>query len=210
MKKTRNHLFLWLLLAALPLPGQGQERETLRFSRPEWNFGDIREEEGKVTHTFVGRNEGDEPLVIVEVTATCGCTVPSFSRKPVLPGEETPITVTFDPRNRPGSFSKELSVFSSRRERLARLRITGNVVARELSLEEEYPFDFGEGLRLDGNFHSFAYLYRGQEAATQFEAVNTTDEPMTLRLEPATADGFLTFTGPRELAPGERFRIGIS
>lgn len=125
-------------------------------------------------------------------------------------GEETPITVTFDPRNRPGSFSKELSVFSSRRERLARLRITGNVVARELSLEEEYPFDFGEGLRLDGNFHSFAYLYRGQEAATQFEAVNTTDEPMTLRLEPATADGFLTFTGPRELAPGERFRIGIS
>lgn len=61
MKKTRNHLFLWLLLAALPLPGQGQERETLRFSRPEWNFGDIREEEGKVTHTFVGRNEGDEP-----------------------------------------------------------------------------------------------------------------------------------------------------
>ena len=210
MKKTRNHLFLWLLLAALPLPGQGQERETLRFSRPEWNFGDIREEEGMVTHTCVGRNAGDEPLVIVEVTATCGCTVPSFSRKPVLPGEETPITVTFDPRNRPGSFSKELSVFSSRRERLARLRITGNVVARELSLEEEYPFDFGEGLRLDGNFHSFAYLYRGQEAATQFEAVNTTDEPMTLRLEPATADGFLTFTGPRELAPGERFRIGIS
>lgn len=76
-------------------------------------------------------------------------------------------------------------------------------MARELSLEEEYPFDFGEGLRLDGNFHSFAYLYRGQEAATQFEAVNTTDEPMTLRLEPATADGFLTFTGPRELAPGD-------
>ena len=102
MKKTRNHLFLWLLLAALPLPGQGQERETLRFSRPEWNFGDIREEEGKVTHTFVGRNEGDEPLVIVEVTATCGCTVPSFSRKPVLPGEETPITVTFDPRTASG------------------------------------------------------------------------------------------------------------
>lgn len=210
MKKTRNHLFLWLLLAVVPLPGQGQERETLRFSRPEWNFGDIREEDGKVTHTFIGRNEGDEPLVIVEVTATCGCTVTSFSRKPVLPGEETPITVTFDPRNRPGSFTKELSVFSSRRERLARLRITGNVAARELSLEEEYPFDFGEGLRLDGNFHSFAYLYRGQEAATRFEAVNTTDEPMTLRLEPTTPDGFLKFTYPCKLAPGERFRIGIS
>lgn len=101
MKKTRNHLFLWLLLAALPLPGQGQERETLRFSRPEWNFGDIREEEGKVTHTFVGRNEGDEPLlVIVEVTATCGCTVPSFSlpnpscraRRRPSPSRSTPAT----------------------------------------------------------------------------------------------------------------------
>lgn len=190
--------------ASTPEPG------TLRFSPSEWNFGEIREQDGKVTHTFTGRNEGTEPLVIVEVTTSCGCTTPDFSRKPILPGEQTRITVTFDPLNRPGSFSKELSVFSSRRERVARLRVTGSVIARERSVEEEYPFDFGEGLRLDGNYHAFAYLYRGREASTQFRAVNTTDEPMTLQLEALSPHSNLTLSCPRNLAPGEHIQIGIS
>lgn len=238
LEKMRIHLFIWLLLAALHLfdhgfgqvqartqwqgqaqqphpqnePSESSKKTTgaLRFSQPEWDFGVIREQDGKVTHTFLGRNEGTEPLVIVEVTATCGCTVPEFSRKPVLPGEQTRIVVTFDPLNRPGSFSKELSVFSSRRERLAGLRIMGSVVARERSPEEAYPFDFGEGLRLDGNYHAFAYLYRGRPATTRFGAVNTTDEPMTLHLEPLSSESFLTFDYPPELAPGESVQIDIS
>lgn len=189
---------------------QGTQPGSLIFSPSEWNFGEIREQDGRVTHTFLGRNEGKEPLVIVEVTASCGCTTPEFSRQPILPGEQTQITVTFDPLNRPGSFSKELSVFSSRRERVARLRVTGSVIARERSLEEVYPFDLGAGLRLDGTFHAFAYLYRGREASTQFRAVNTTDEPVHLRLESLSPNSTLTLTYPRELAPGEHIHIGIS
>ena len=54
------------------------------------------------------------PLVILDVVTSCGCTVARFldaNRSP--PGDKTQITVTYDPANRPGTFTKELWVYSS-------------------------------------------------------------------------------------------------
>ena len=102
----------------------------LVFDRPTWDFGTIRETDGPVTHRFVCRNEGEHPEVILQVTTTCGCTTPRYTRKPILPGEETEITVTYDPANRPGNFSRELAVFTADRRIAAKLRITGSVIGR--------------------------------------------------------------------------------
>lgn len=127
----------------------------LVFDRPTWDFGTIRETDGPVTHRFVCRNEGEHPEVILQVTTTCGCTTPRYTRKPILPGEETEITVTYDPANRPGNFSRELAVFTADRRIAAKLRITGSVIGRPKTLEELYPIDCGDGLRLEDNFHAF-------------------------------------------------------
>ena len=74
---------------------------------------------------------GDSPLVILDVVTTCGCTVPDFSKKPILPGEKTQITVTYDPANRPGSFTKELWVYSSEKRKIATLTRAGSVIPAE-------------------------------------------------------------------------------
>ena len=95
----------------------------LVFDRPAWDFGTIRETDGPVTHRFVCRNEGEHPEVILQVTTTCGCTTPRYTRKPILPGEEAEITVTYDPANRPGNFSPELGRLSADRRIAAKLRI---------------------------------------------------------------------------------------
>ena len=73
-----------ILLALCALTGLAQER--LTFQPDAWDFGTIRETDGRVSHTFTGVNRSDSPLVIRDVVTTRGCTVPDFPKKPILPG----------------------------------------------------------------------------------------------------------------------------
>ncbi|MCM1150833.1 MAG: DUF1573 domain-containing protein [Alistipes sp.] len=184
---------------------QGQ----LAFDSPTWDFGSIRESDGRVSHTFAGINRGAEPAVIVDVVTSCGCTVPEFSRKPVLPGDSVRITVTYDPMNRPGAFSRELGVYTSERKRAASLTVRGSVVPREKSIEELYPVDAGGGLRLDGTLCAFTYVYPGSLRLMSLGYVNTADRTVHLELRPEESSGVLTVDYPREIAPGERGEINF-
>ena len=134
------------------------------FEEPKWNFGDVQESGGSVEHTFVFTNVSDRPVVIVDVSTGCGCTTPKYSRKPVLAGAKGEIVVAFDPINRPGHFSKGVSVMTSASKEPVLLQVAGNVVPREKTLEELYPFDMGGGVRFDSNFRAFAYVGRGDRA----------------------------------------------
>ena len=109
-RKTYQLTFVLILNALSCLAQSG-----LVFDRPAWDFGTIRETDGPVTHRFVCRNEGGTPRSDPPVTTTCGCTTPRYTRKPILPGEEAEITVTYDPANRPGNFSRKLAVFTADR-----------------------------------------------------------------------------------------------
>ena len=128
-----NRVIFLILLTLCALTASAQEH--LSFRPDTWDFGTIREEQGRVSHTFTGENRSERPVVILDVVTSCGCTVPQFSRKPVLPGEKTQITVTFDPANRPGTFSKELGIYSSERRRIATLTVRGNVTPRPRSMD---------------------------------------------------------------------------
>ena len=185
-------------------------QEPLVFTPDAWDFGTIREEEGPVSHTFTGENRTDRPLVILDVVTSCGCTVPAFSRKPILPGEKTQITVTFDPANRPGTFSKELGVYSSERRRIATLTVRGAVTPRPRSIEELYPFDAGGGVRFSTTMAAFAYIYKGQRMQSTIGAVNTSDRKVRLYLRPQEQSGLLSITYPHELGPGERAEINLA
>ena len=108
-----NRVIFLILLTLCALTASAQEH--LSFRPDTWDFGTIRETDGRVSHTFTGVNRGDSPLVILDVVTTCGCTVPDFSKKPILPGEKTQITVTYDPANRPGGglrLASTLNAFS--------------------------------------------------------------------------------------------------
>ena len=128
-----NRVIFLILLTLCALTASAQEH--LSFRPDTWDFGTIRETDGRVSHTFTGVNRGDSPLVILDVVTTCGCTVPDFSKKPILPGEKTQITVTYDPANRPGSFTKELWVYSSEKRKIATLTVQGSVIPRQKTVE---------------------------------------------------------------------------
>lgn len=82
------------------------------FPEDKFNFGKIKEGD-KVRHAFKFKNLGDNPLMISDAIASCGCTVPSFSKEPILPGGEGEILVEFNSANRKGHQSKNVIIVSN-------------------------------------------------------------------------------------------------
>lgn len=92
------------------------------------DFGTIPENGGPVSHEFLFTNTGDAPLMIVSASASCGCTRPEYSKKPVKPGKSEKIKVTFLPKGRPGEFTKTVTVrTNSKKVRKVTLKIKGFV-----------------------------------------------------------------------------------
>ena len=106
------------------IPANGAK---IRFTETEHNYGTIQKGgDGKCTFTFV--NEGNEPLILSNVKASCGCTTPSYTQKPVMPGKEGTIDVKYNTNN-VGGFSKTVTVTSNAVDNpRVVLKIKGNVV----------------------------------------------------------------------------------
>jgi len=76
------------------------------------DFGKIVE--GKnLEVSFRFKNVGDKPLVISNVSASCGCTVPEIPKKPFAPGETGVIKANFNSSGKVGSQSKQVNVFAN-------------------------------------------------------------------------------------------------
>lgn len=81
---------------------------------------------------FVFVNQGTEPLLISDVRASCGCTTPSWTREPIMPGKKGSIKVHYD-TNRIGGISKSVTVTTNGNPERAILRIVGNILDQTAS-----------------------------------------------------------------------------
>ena len=80
-----------------------------------------------VTHTFKFTNNGDDPLIISSVQASCGCTVTDYSKDPVMPGGEGYVKATYNAAN-VGVFNKTVTVNANTDGQPVLLTIKGTVV----------------------------------------------------------------------------------
>ena len=86
------------------------EPTTIEFEKPVYDFGTVTDGE-EVEHTYVFTNTGDKNLILFNVTASCGCTVPeSWPKQPIAPGEKGEIQVNFNSTNRVGAAQKNIRV----------------------------------------------------------------------------------------------------
>lgn len=83
----------------------------IKFVFVEYDYGTIYQG-GDGSSDFKFKNTGDEPLVLSSVRSSCGCTVPSWPKDPILPGQSASIKVTYDTK-RIGAISKQISVVSN-------------------------------------------------------------------------------------------------
>lgn len=85
---------------------------------------------------FLYTNTGKEPLIISNCQGSCGCTVPSCPKEPILPGKTGVIKVHYDTK-RIGAISKSVTVNSNAKSGTITLQIKGTVEA--VPTEEPFP-----------------------------------------------------------------------
>ena len=105
-----------------------KDSTTVQIIDSAYNFGKVTDGE-KVEYSYRFRNTGTKPLVVVQASASCGCTVPQKPEKPILPGEIGFIKIVFDSKNRVGNAHKTITVESNANPEFPPLILTGEVVA---------------------------------------------------------------------------------
>lgn len=196
-------LIIFALFAGISMA----QESNLSFESDKWDFGKVAEEGGKVDYLFRFKNNLSYPVVILDIKSGCGCTTPEYSRKPVKPGESGSVKIIFDPMNRPGHFTKSVMVTTSASNVPLRLTIQGEVQPRQKSVEEQYPFDVGDGLRLEVNFHAFSYVGRGERVEERIGWINTSTRDIALKFLPHQQSGLCRVEYPERLPAGARGEI---
>lgn len=126
-----KHIF-FSLITIIFLVGTGfaNDKKYAQATFPEksHDFGIIKEENGPVNTTFEVINTGNKPLIIVDVTVSCGCTGREYTKKPIAPGKSGKIKVFYNPAGRPGAFKKDIKVRTNGREKRTTLTIEGTTI----------------------------------------------------------------------------------
>lgn len=123
MKKFLTFLFV----ATFGVISYAQETAEITFKTEEIDYGKVKVGSDGV-RVFEFTNTGKAPLVITNVSSSCGCTVPSWTKDPIAPGTKGKIEVKYD-TNRVGPISKTVTVTSNAKQNPVKgLRIKGEVV----------------------------------------------------------------------------------
>jgi hypothetical protein len=93
-------------------PSTTLKPENMDFKTDIHDFGTVQEG-GDIEYDFVFKNTGKEPIILNAVTASCGCTAPSWSKDPVLPGKSNTIKAVYHTQGRIGPFNKAITVVSN-------------------------------------------------------------------------------------------------
>jgi len=103
-------------------------KETIVFDKTVHDYGTIvQNADGNCEFQFT--NKGKEPLVLSNVSSSCGCTVPTWPREPIAPGKSASIKVKYD-TNRVGLINKSITVSSNAANNPVVLQIKGNVTPK--------------------------------------------------------------------------------
>ncbi|MDO4948688.1 MAG: DUF1573 domain-containing protein [Bacteroidales bacterium] len=127
--------------ALVPLVLMAQPKAS--FDKNEAKFGDILWKK-PVTATFRVTNTGDKPLVITNVTTSCGCTVASWTMEPIQPGNEGLVMATFDAKQL-GRFIKSVGIYCNAADKPIYLKLSGTVKESVPESKVEEPVAVKEG-----------------------------------------------------------------
>jgi len=140
MQKIITLLFIGVLSISI----NAQEKMVQDSNAPVFEFDTEIIDYGKIdlnangVRVFKFKNTGKSPLVITNIKSSCGCTVPKKPTEPIMPGDTGEIEVKYA-TNRPGGFSKMITVNSNASEPVKRLRIKGIVIKPETPVAKDKP-----------------------------------------------------------------------
>jgi len=186
---------------------QAQRKESLTFVDKTYEFGNVPEEAGSVTHTFDFVNSIDRPVKILSVKTSCGCTTPGWSKEVITPGKKGYVTVKFDPKARPGFFNKTLTITTDFDTEPISLNIKGTVVLKG----DDTAFR-----ETNGNWHLVSSALNMGKVWTkdeflwkEFEVLNAGESSITAQAAIVSPAHIKVSMIPTLLKPGEKGTIRI-
>ena len=104
---------------------------TMTFDSEVVDYGTI-EQGADGVREFKFTNNGKEPLIISNARGSCGCTVPTWPKEPIKPGESSVIKVKYDTK-RLGAINKSVTITSNASTPTKVVRIKGKIIAPQTS-----------------------------------------------------------------------------
>lgn len=121
-------IFLLLMMLASLVAYAQQEQPEIKFDKTVHNFGTFSEKTPVQTAVFAFTNIGKTPLIINQAIASCGCTIPSYTKEPIMPGEKGTVKVTYNGKGKfPGHFKKSITIRTNGKVEMVRLYIEGDM-----------------------------------------------------------------------------------
>ncbi|MBR2224632.1 MAG: DUF1573 domain-containing protein [Bacteroidales bacterium] len=193
----KRQVFLLTLLLMAAACGSRDGIRTIRTAEgQDADLGTIREIDGPVTVRLLIRNDFPDTLYPVQLHTPCGCTNARFDQKPVAPGADEVLEVTYNPAYRPGPMREEIQVrYVNSPVRVRTFTISGKVIGFNHPIEEDRPYAFGEGLYMSHKILSYGLLRPGETGDFFFRYGNGNTRKATV-----------TFDIPEEWQPYVRMR----
>ena len=119
------------MFAVSSLVAQNAEEEknpnapVISFAKTVHDYGTIYQN-ADGTCQFEFTNTGKEPLILSRPKSSCGCTVPTWPKQPILPGKTDAVKVTYSTK-RIGPINKTVTIYSNASNSPVVLRIKGKV-----------------------------------------------------------------------------------
>lgn len=221
MSSRLTALLLWLFLAFMGINANeapkalvndatqlsGQPKAATWLERTH-DFGLIDEDGGKVSCTMRLVNTTDSALSIIDVRPSCGCTAVQYPKQPIEQGDTASLTLVFNPRGRPGRFSKGVAVRLSCQPSRTSLIVEGTVRASDATLNRRFPTLAGP-LRLSNHLLPLGEVAKDSSRNGILTAYNASSDTLSLASIDVAAPLSVQFT-PATLPPGEECRIMVT
>ena len=193
-----------LTLGLLALTFAARAQGVMQFATDSHDFGNVPEGT-MATHEFRFKNTGNQPVIIANVQASCGCTTPDWTKTPVLPGKSGIIKAMYSSAGRPGVFNKTVTVTSNASEPSKVLSIKGAVLTKEQIKPTLTAAQLAQSphLVLDRPAHDFGKMEAGQQPTARFTVKNTGKTDLVLGALTATCYCVGYKTPPAPIAPGQ-------
>ena len=197
-----------LNLMLVIFPGWSQQMDPLIFREKTFDFGEVVEEKGFADHEFLFTNNSGRPVKILSVETSCGCTTPGWSKEPITPGKTGFVKASFNPRGRPGYFSKTLSVLTDLDANAVILQIKGQVVNGKDDVSSDYPIAMGN-IHFKTRSFSFGKVFINKDPVIK-EFLVRNDGMETVKFLGVSKPAYMKVDMPASLSPKEAGVIKIT
>lgn len=201
-----------ILCLFISITGFAQLAKPLTFQEESFDFGSVVEKNGPVTHIFEFTNTNTRPVKILLVKPSCGCTTPDWSKEAIQPGKTGFIHAKFDPKGRPGFFSKTLTVTTDADANAFVLSIKGTVVSDAQKIASEFDGVNGNWRIKSGSLNLGKVYIKNEYVVREFMVMNGGKKAVSYSGKYEGPAYIRVNVEPKTLQPGETgiIRLGYN